>query len=462
MAIDVQSLFADIIDTPEQRQQKLLQQGMVQGQLLSSGLRGRAAALAPLAQVAGQLGVQRQEDLRRAVQPMIGIDPRTTGEKLQESLQGLNLNTSQGLIAAARQIETIDPVRAASLRQAATKLEAEQAVLRQKTAETKRLTSERIGQRNSMVEFINSSDLAASDKTAYLSAASSGAFDGDMNSLIERLNPEDSDRYKVVGNNIWDNQEQKFITPPSEEIDLGLELSPKDYDPASIIRFENALENATTPEERQAVAENPATKPLPVPDNGWSWQAVKDGEQTVYVARPSSQEALQKVTREFTTANTQADKTNQEIDNTYNIIDDIRNAVEGKKVNTVLGKVTSVLPGTDAYVLNTEINSLLSNLGFNALQSARAAAANGASGFGQLTQNELVLLKELIAPLKLGLPKEEFLSNLNQIESFLRESQGRLKNDWDIDSWIGLPSSKPKQSTEELSDEELMQRYGDK
>jgi len=29
MAIDINSLFADIIDTPEQRQQKLLQQGML-------------------------------------------------------------------------------------------------------------------------------------------------------------------------------------------------------------------------------------------------------------------------------------------------------------------------------------------------------------------------------------------------------------------------------------------------
>ena len=118
MAIDVQSLFADIIDTPEQRQQKLLQQGMVQGQLLSSGLRGRAAALAPLAQVAGQLGVQRQEDLRRAVQPMIGIDPRTTGEKMAEQLSTIDTSTPEGLLQAAQAIQSIDPVRAAALRQA--------------------------------------------------------------------------------------------------------------------------------------------------------------------------------------------------------------------------------------------------------------------------------------------------------------------------------------------------------
>ena len=119
MPIDINSLFADIIDTPEQRQQKLLQQGMVQGQLLSSGLRGRAAALAPLAQVAGQLGVQRQEDLRRAVQPMIGIDPRTTGEKMAEQLKGLDPENPDSLLQAAQALQSIDPVRAASLRQMA-------------------------------------------------------------------------------------------------------------------------------------------------------------------------------------------------------------------------------------------------------------------------------------------------------------------------------------------------------
>lgn len=119
MPIDINSLFADIIDTPEQRQQKLLQQGMVQGQLLSSGLRGRAAALAPLAQMAGQLGVQRQEDLRRAVQPMLGIDPRTTGEKMAEQLSGLDPRDPNSLLKAAQAIQSIDPVRASALRQAA-------------------------------------------------------------------------------------------------------------------------------------------------------------------------------------------------------------------------------------------------------------------------------------------------------------------------------------------------------
>src|SRR5210317_2130975 len=128
-AINIQSLFADIIDTPEQRQQKLLQQSMLQGQLLSSGLRGRAAALAPLAQMAGQLCVQRQEDLRRAVQPMLGIDPRTTGEKMAEQLKGLDPEDPNSLLKAAQALQSIDPVRAASLRQAAAQKRVEQSNL---------------------------------------------------------------------------------------------------------------------------------------------------------------------------------------------------------------------------------------------------------------------------------------------------------------------------------------------
>jgi len=122
MAINIQSLFADIISTPEQREDKLLKEGMLQGQLLASGLKGRVANLAPLAQIAGQLGVQRQENLKRAVQPMLGIDPRTTGERIEEAVSGLDMSTPEGLQKAALAIQSVDPLRAATLRQAAVEM----------------------------------------------------------------------------------------------------------------------------------------------------------------------------------------------------------------------------------------------------------------------------------------------------------------------------------------------------
>jgi len=125
MAINISTLFADIIDTPEQRQEKLLQQGMAQGQLLASGLTGRARALAPLAQMAGQLGVQRNEDIRRAVQPMFGIDPRTDSEKMAEKIGQIDASTPEGLLQAAQGLQNVDPVRAAALRQAASEMRVE-------------------------------------------------------------------------------------------------------------------------------------------------------------------------------------------------------------------------------------------------------------------------------------------------------------------------------------------------
>jgi len=140
-AINIQSLFADIIDTPEQRQMKMLQEGMLRGDRLASGLTGLTRAAAPLAQVAGQLGVQRQENLRRAVQPMLGIDPRTTGEKLQDQLRNIDTSTPQGLMQAAQAVQQIDPVRAAALRQAATEL------TKQEEERTLRLQGERQRQR---------------------------------------------------------------------------------------------------------------------------------------------------------------------------------------------------------------------------------------------------------------------------------------------------------------------------
>ena len=120
--INIQSLFADIISTPEQREEKLLKEGMLQGQLIASGLKGRVANLAPLAQIAGQLGVQRQENLKRAVQPMLGIDPRTTGERIEEAVSGLDMSTPEGLREAALAIQSVDPLRAATLRQAAVEM----------------------------------------------------------------------------------------------------------------------------------------------------------------------------------------------------------------------------------------------------------------------------------------------------------------------------------------------------
>jgi hypothetical protein len=199
MAIDINSLFADIIDTPEQRQQKLLQQGMVQGQLLSSGLRGRAAALAPLAQMAGQLGVQRNENLRRAVQPMLGIDPRTTGEKMAEQLKGLDPENPDSLLQAAQALQSIDPVRAAALRQAAAQKRDEQTKKQRESfafsLDVAKATSdiesvattrqETLDRRQANLDLIDSSEsLSKAERDSLKKVVLSGGYDANQSQLL--------------------------------------------------------------------------------------------------------------------------------------------------------------------------------------------------------------------------------------------------------------------------------------
>ena len=73
MAIDIPSLFSDIIETDQQRQTRLLTEGALLGRELTGGLRGLAATQAPLVSaIAGQLP-QRREDLRRGVGSMLGL-----------------------------------------------------------------------------------------------------------------------------------------------------------------------------------------------------------------------------------------------------------------------------------------------------------------------------------------------------------------------------------------------------
>ena len=226
MAIDINSLFADIIDTPEQRQQKLLQQGMAQGQLLSSGLRGRAAALAPLAQMAGQLGVQRNEDLRRAVQPMLGIDPRTTGERLQEQLGKIDTSTPEGLMQAAQAIQSIDPVRAASLRQEAVRMRTEmQDRIRQQDRENeldaqRRAAAEREAELFPMKKATQELELEAAQRQQQESAEARDRRNSAVNSLLANIPETES------------NQVLRSLIPSmSEEELLSLEAGkPEDFE----------------------------------------------------------------------------------------------------------------------------------------------------------------------------------------------------------------------------------------
>jgi len=104
MAINIQSLFSDIIETPAQPQERMLTEGILKGRELTGGLTGLARTQAPLVSALSMQMPQRQEALRRSVGGMLGLDVRTESEKVQEALQGVDPNDPQSLLQAAQTV----------------------------------------------------------------------------------------------------------------------------------------------------------------------------------------------------------------------------------------------------------------------------------------------------------------------------------------------------------------------
>ena len=119
MAINIQSLFSDIIETPAQAQQRMLTEGILKGRELTGGLTGLARTQAPLVSALAMQMPQRQEAMRRGVGGMLGLDVRTQSEKLQDILRGADTSTPSGLIELSNQIQQYAPTQALQLRQTA-------------------------------------------------------------------------------------------------------------------------------------------------------------------------------------------------------------------------------------------------------------------------------------------------------------------------------------------------------
>jgi len=90
MAINITSLFQDILESPEQKQQRQMAEGFARSQNAVSGLTGLATAAAPLVGTMAELQGRRTEALQRGVGGLLGRDVRSTSEKLQDALSRFN------------------------------------------------------------------------------------------------------------------------------------------------------------------------------------------------------------------------------------------------------------------------------------------------------------------------------------------------------------------------------------
>jgi len=82
-----------------------MQEGMLRGQQMTSGLRGLAATQAPLIQTLYRNMPARQDALRRGVGGMVGLDVRTESEKVQDALKGLDLENIDSARGVAKTLQ---------------------------------------------------------------------------------------------------------------------------------------------------------------------------------------------------------------------------------------------------------------------------------------------------------------------------------------------------------------------
>jgi len=409
--INIQSLFADIISTPEQREEKLLKEGMLQGQLLASGLKGRAANLAPLAQIAGQLGVQRQENLRRAVQPMLGIDPRTTGEKMAEQLKGLDPESPNSLLQAAQAMQSIDPVRAASLRQAAAQKRVEQKdredtlAARERQEQLDALTIEgkskelsQLASRQAALPEIaesfenrNFDDIAAQVRSGSLSVK-------DANVIADaRTQVEGSEEWKRLSNT------EIFETKTGRIIDSG----------------------AIPAERTITVGEGENKRIIGLNQDGTTRYNILARDLMSGGSASSSDES---------NPNSEADKTYgislaKNIQDFNSIKGNIvlaselaeQSVISSGRLSNVLQAATEGMPPINAAIMQSRIelertiDSIKANVAFDRLQKMRDESKTGGA-LGNVSNIELGLLESTIASLDSGLSTELLISNLQKVQ----------------------------------------------
>ena len=447
--ININSLFADILPDPaaEMRQQQ-------QDLLNVMGTAGGVAAL----------NMPRQaQQLRYAAGGLFGVDTRTPSEKLREAMKGIDPNNPQDLIRLASMTDSIDPAKAIQMRQAAAQLTKQQ-------RDEKEAAITQTRQRNAMMDTVMSIEgLDPAMQNAAISGIEAGSYDGNIEGLIETITP-NKDRFDVKDGAVWDNFKGEWKIAPSEGIG-GLEaekLNPDDYTPESWFAYSEAVDKARKEGSPEALRKAILNLKPTLPD-GWTYENVIDAEGNKVLDENGIPKQVQKpvgdklaaYTQQVAAANRGRQILREKTGDVLTSIGMVEDALQEGTETGFVGTFAKIVPGTDTYTLSADVDSILANLGYGALQEARTASSNGSSGFGQLTQKELEDLRSLVTTLKVGLKKEDFKARLALIKRNFERARKRAQGKVTLDQWIGIEQV-PEDAADvsDINVDELMSEYG--
>lgn len=116
-------------------------------------------------------------------------------------------------------------------------------------------------------------------------------------------------------------------------------------------------------------------------------------------------------------------------ENVLGIVDNLIPKVSGSSTAGLVGKSLSLVPGTDAYDLARNVETIKANLGFKELSDMRQASPTGGA-LGQVAVQELNFLQSTVASLDVGQSPAQLRSNLEKIKKhytrWLATTRGEL------------------------------------
>ena len=116
-------------------------------------------------------------------------------------------------------------------------------------------------------------------------------------------------------------------------------------------------------------------------------------------------------------------------ENVLGIVDNLLPKVSGTSTAGLIGKSLSLVPGTDAYDLARNVETIKANLGFKELSDMRQASPTGGA-LGQVAVQELNFLQSTVASLDVGQSPAQLRSNLEKIKKhysrWLATTRGEL------------------------------------
>lgn len=453
MNIDIQSLFRDILETPEQRQQRELAETTLRSREMTRNITSRYAA--PFAgMVPGFLS-----NVNRATTGLgsaLGLDMRSTSDKAQEALSGLDLTDPQSVQNTVQMLRNVGlGSQAAQILRMSTEAIRDEKVKDLQLKELERRENvaatavERTSQlRQSLAGLIENSRIDENKRQAIRVAINAGAYDNKVESLIEKLYPDQKDRFEILkeGEGIWDLDSGTWIIQPQAKVEEGItvnelheQLNLDSYDPASVTSFLEVVANNGIVDVPKITQNLDLLMPKAGEDFYWS-TGYDENNNTIPVQLPvAGTDSYKEDQQEINAANNRGEIAIRDSENAIRVTDNLINALEeGENVTGITGIALSLVPGTNSANFTADQNTLLANLGISSLQELRAASQNGASGFGQLTQRELQRLEERVGNLTKTQTPEQLMANLIQIRQQFSDIVNNTKTDWTFEQWRGV------------------------